>query len=170
MSANPHEFWGLTAGAWTAVATFALTAATLALVAVTVILVVLGRRQLLLIREETKLQCTLTVCEKWDTDPVIDQCLHRLAEGWSKKEIFKKPQRYRVDAVTILNFLQSICTGIEAGVYDEPLVRKFHENNINELTDDYFEKGLIEKMGSKRHEYRILLRMHKKWKKEPPAA
>ena len=147
---------GLSAEGWTAIGTILLTA-------VTLLLVVLGRRQLILIRDQSKLQCTLAVCEKWDTDPVIDQCLRRLSEGWETKNIFSNPRIYRMDAVTMLNFLQSICTGVEAGVYDKELVKQFLKVTISDQIKDYLENGLIEKMGIAAEGYAIMMRIHKGW-------
>jgi hypothetical protein len=150
-SETENVFIGLKAEGWTAIGTMLLAA-------VTLLLVLLGRRQLILIREQSKLQYTLAVCERWDTDPVIDQCLRRLSEGWESKNILTNPRSYRMDAVTILNFLQSICTGVEAGIYDKELVRQFHKDTISDQIKDYLQNGLIEKMGTDVRDYDRLAR------------
>jgi len=79
------------------------------LAAVTGILIIIGRSQINSVRREAKLQRTLDICERWDTDPVIDQCLRRLSQADRSGDIQKNPQVYRIDAITILNFLESIC-------------------------------------------------------------
>jgi hypothetical protein len=165
MQVKPDEFLGLTAEGWTAAGTWLVAAATAVLAAVTVTLVVLGKEQLRLIRKESLQQRTIAVCERWDTDPVLDQCLRRLSVAWDNKSIFRRPKRYRIDVVTILNFLETICTGIEVGVYDEDLVREFHEETIGDQIEDYINNGLLKKMGLQPTGYDSLIRVHKKWKK-----
>ena len=163
MVAKSDVFLGLTAEWWTAVGTMLVALFTFVLAAVTVVLVVLGRQQLISIRDESKQQRTIAICEKWDTDPVIDQCLRRLAEGWKTNDIFNNPRTFRIDAVSILNFLETLCTGIELGIYDEKLVKEFHKDTISDQIVDYIQNGLIEKMDLEIESYESLQRIHQKW-------
>jgi hypothetical protein len=153
------EFLCLTAEGWTAVGTMLLAAISGALV-------FFGKKQIDEIRKESKLQRTLTICEKWDTDPVIDQCLRRLSAGDRTKDIEKNPIDYRIDTVTILNFLETICTGVKIGIYDKNLVHEFHADTIRDQIEDYIESGMLKKMGLSTVGYENLVEIDKKWSAE----
>jgi hypothetical protein len=146
----------LSAEGWIAIGTMLLAIATAALV-------IVGLTQLIAFRQQALRQYTLAVCERWDTDPVIDQCLRRLSDGWRTNDIRFNPRRYRIDAVTILNFLKSICRGIESGVYDRTLAKEFMADTIEDQIEDYLNGDLLEKMGVDVAEYVLLREIHQRW-------
>jgi hypothetical protein len=146
MGAAAAEFLGLTANGWTAVGTMALAV-------VTALLVLVGRNQLVLLREENKRSRTLAVCERYDTDPVLDNALRNLWKGWRSRDIHHNPRRYNIDLATLLNFLESICTGIEAGIYDGEIVKRYFQETFRIHIEDYVTSGLAGRMGLERSAY-----------------
>jgi hypothetical protein len=119
-------FLGLTAEGHVALWTAVLAVATSALV-------IMGLRQLRSIRDEANRERTLRVCERYDTDPILDRALRRLAIGWRTGDIQRDPEKYRPFVTTVLNYLDTLAIGIAQGLYIEELARdhlaeivKFH--------------------------------------------
>ncbi|MDT3686193.1 MAG: hypothetical protein RO009_14250 [Pseudorhodoplanes sp.] len=161
MRLPPDEFLGLTANGWIAVGTVALALATFLLVAV-------AWYQLVAIRDENKRSRTLAVCERYDTDPVLDICLRNLSQGWRTRDIHYNPRKYRIDAATLLNYIESVFNGVDEGVYDEYLVFSFFEETTNLHITDYLTSDLREKMDIGPDEFSHIIKMCEKWKNNPP--
>jgi hypothetical protein len=153
------EFLGLTANGWTAVGTMALAV-------VTFLLVVVGRYQLVQLRDENKRSRTLAVCERYDTDPVIDAALRNLWRGWRSREIHHNPRQFSIDLATLLNFLESICSGIDAGIYDRAVVKNYFRYTFRIHIEDYVTSGIVKRMCIEDAAYSRMVELSSLWDSE----
>lgn len=119
----PDVFWGLSAAGWTAVGAIG----TLFLALITAILVAVGVSQIRVGRDEARLSRTLAACDRYDTDPVLDASLHRLAEARDSDILMQEPAKFRTDITTLLNYLSSLAVGIEQDLYDGDVIRDHME-------------------------------------------
>lgn len=158
-----EQFWGLTANGWTAVGTMILAVATIVLAGVTLALVIVGRNQLNSIRDEAKKSRTLAVCERYDTDPVLDAALRNLWKGWRSREIHHNPRAFSIDLAALLNFLESICSGIDADIYDDGIVKRYFQDTFRIHVEDYVTRGLADRMGIEPSSYSRMVALSSLW-------
>ncbi len=151
---------------WIAIFTGLLFVVTLVLAAATVLLVVLGRRQILMIREEAKQERTLAICHLYDLDPVLDAALRRLGQA-RDLGVLSYTSANRADATTILNYLDAIATGIAQKLYIEELARDHLEPIAKAHVEQYL-SAAAPQLGINRANYKALLEMVKRWSEQPP--
>lgn len=141
---------------------------TLILAAATAALVLAAFYQIRSFREEAKKTRTLAACEKYDTDPVLDNCLRKLRAAWDDGSILQNSSAFRIDVVTVLNHLDGIAIGIEQGLYIEELVRDHHEKIFNDHFDQYLASDAPRIDGLDRNAYLTLRALCEKWSRPPP--
>ena len=153
---------GLTAEGWTAIFTGASVLVTLAVIA-------LGVWQILSVRDEAKKNRTLSACERYDLDPVLDGSCRRLVQAKDSGDLEKNPRAYRVDIWSILNYLESLAIGIERDLYLEPIVKDYMSDIIAGYVDEYITGGLAHRaaegdvVGQVERDYSGIIGLNRKW-------
>ena len=97
---------------------FTLEFLTLWLAVATTLLVIVAACQIRALRVQTRGWQTLAACERYDTDPVLDRSIRRLAKAGPRKT----KRRYRTDVIAVLNYLDDIAIGIDQRLYVEAIV------------------------------------------------
>jgi hypothetical protein len=121
--------WSLDAHGWVAISTFLLVLAT-------VTLVVVGVLQVSSIRKEAKTARTLAMCDRYDTDPVLDRCVRALNKAKAAGGDFSEnPGNYADEVSTVLNYFDSLAIGIERGLYDESLAHVHNRDILSEYVE-----------------------------------
>src|SRR6185312_361416 len=111
-----ETFLGLAADGWTAVGTIALAVLTSALATT-------AAWQIWSIRDEAKRNRTILACDRYDTDPVLDNTLKTLARARKSGQLAADPAAYKTQIATVLNYLDAIAIGIDQDLYIESLAR-----------------------------------------------
>jgi hypothetical protein len=159
-------FWGLGPAAWVAIGALG----TLVLALATAILVWVGVAQIKAAREEAKRNRTLTACDRYDTDPVLNASLQRLARA--RRASMDKFQgdglTYRPDIATLLNYLDSLAVGIMQELYIEEIVRDHNGPIVRAHVEQYLTDGNPRIFGLNPDNYRPLRDLYEKWSRQQP--
>ena len=148
--------WG--ANEWTAFGTILLAFLTL-------FLIVVGGFQVHQVRKEGRNNRTLSVCERYDIDPVLSQSLRRLALARSEEgDLACNPGKYRFDVITILNFLDSLAIGIDRKLYDEKIARDHYNQIIKYHYEQYLGPSCKYSIADVRiQDFGCLKRLYDRW-------
>ena len=148
-------YLGHCADVWTATGTIGLFAAT-------IVLVIVGYIQVRQILYDSKINRSLVACERYTFDPLLDSCLRKMS-------LSGPGTASRSDAVTVLNYLDQLATGVYQAIYDEEFVL-LHMHFIltwhvesNLLDEDYRASHKLEL-----DQFPRLLWLYDRWKKRPP--
>jgi hypothetical protein len=123
-------------------------------------------------RTEARISRTLAACDRYDTDPVLDQVTRRLSEDFTDGKIAAAPEKYRVDLHSIFNYFESIAIGVSRKLYDEPIVKDHLESIIRDYVRDFVRTGITERVGIKigeraEEDFNTLAALCKKWGMPP---
>lgn len=156
-----REFLGLGPEAWTAVGT-------LLLVGVTTFVGGVGLYQINEARAEAARNRTITACDRYDTDPILDRCCLALVKARKDGLLEGKPQDYRIEIFTILNYLEGIAIGVEQGLYVEEIAKSYMEPILKAYVELYVLTGLSERADPRKGKdqfgsYGKLVEMCNKW-------
>lgn len=153
-------FLGISADAWAAIGSN-----TQALV--TTILIGIGAWQVFAIKRENLKSRTLSACDRYDTDPIIDASLRELRLLLRDPESAEKGL-LKLPTTTILNYLDSIAVGVEQGLYIESLARDHLKAIVIKHTDDYLrDESVARKIGLNPANFTTLTAMASRWKADP---
>lgn len=130
---------------------------------VTAVLVVVGWWQIMSARRQAKGWQTLAACEKYDLDPILDQCLRKLSKARRTGRLWKKPDKYSVEVTTVLNYLDGLAIGIEQNLYVESLVWDHLEPILRDHTREYLGPVQAYKLGIDIEGYKRLTKLAEKW-------
>ena len=106
---------------------------------------------------------TLATCERYESDPILDQCSRTLRAARLSGDIDLHPELYKLDALTILNYLDGIAIGIDLGHYDGKIVQREMKDIVNALIDIYLVSDLAVRMEIYPDSFAALLALRKKW-------
>ena len=165
MPANSVEvlFFWLPPEGWIAVGTALLALSTAVLAIATIALVIIGRNQIIELRAEAKKERTLAYCDRYDTDPVLDQCLRNLGILREKGELAKSAA-VKADVTTVLNYLDGLAVGITQGLYIEKFARDHMEPIVIAHVDQYLgEKSPT--LGINKRNFDMLIALSESWSK-----
>jgi hypothetical protein len=165
-------FLGIGNTAWTACAAIASWAYDI----LTLALVVFAATQIWLARREARVNRTLSACDRYDFDPILDAACRNVAAAQDSGDLEANPQKYRVDMYSILNYLETVATGVERGLYDAKIVRSFMEHIMISHFDQCLTSGLVARAaaasgvstGSSELYYDALKGLIKGWSKPLP--
>lgn len=155
-------FLGISAEAWAAIGSNIQAL-------VTTVLIAIGAWQVFAIKRENLKSRTLSACDRYDTDPIIDGSLREI------RLLLKDPQSaenglLKLPTTTVLNYLDSIAVGIEQGLYIESLARDHLKAIVIKHTDDYLrDESVARKIGLNPANFSTLTAMATRWKIDPPA-
>ena len=129
----------------------------------TLVLVVVGGWQIISIRIENKRERTLRVCERYNFDPVLDYATRRLRTARNNGDYSKNPLDFRVDVITVLNYLDGIAIGIGQGLYSEPLARDHLDHIVSLHSSEYLGDTDARSLGFELRDFRHLCDMKDRW-------
>jgi hypothetical protein len=136
---------------------------TLVLAFTTAVLVAVGLAQIVSAREEAKRGRTLTACDRYDTDPVLDASLHKLAKADRDGLLETNPGEFRTDIASVLNYLDSLAVGIVQGLYIEEIIRDHNESIIKRHVSQYLALGRSRIFGIDEANYQKLTALCERW-------
>lgn len=128
----------------------------------TTVLAAVAWCQIVALRDQTKGWKTLEVCEKYDLDPVLTKCIQKLDAGG--EAVRKEPTAYRLETVTVLNYLDSIAIGIKQNLYVEDIARDQLEPMLIEHVTKHITGADAGVFGIDRTDYATLVELCEKWK------
>jgi hypothetical protein len=153
---------------WTAIATIGLLLATAALTAATIYLAKTAsaelaetRRDNQLAREENKIERTVAVCVRYESDATLVSSVRRLYDR--QKEAIASPKDFATHINMVLNYLDTIAIGLEEEIYEERRTRKFMENILLLHCGHYLNEGSLDAIGLRLDQFKALVDLHKRW-------
>jgi hypothetical protein len=149
MAPGADEFWGYSAAEWSAIGAM-LTAI------VTLILVLVGGWQIASIKRQNRRWRTLEACNCYHLDPSLRESLRKLREARDGGTLAGNERAFRVEIVTVLNYLDSIAIGIYQGLYLEGLARDHIQPMVNAHVRQYLRDGVPDRVGISEQDYRYL--------------
>ncbi len=108
---------------------------------------------------------TLKACEKYDTDPILTESLKILRDARNSGDLRVNPEKYTLEMITILNYLDGIMIGIEQRFYDEDVVhdhlKPIIEDHVAEFLSEPYRSAIL---SGQLDSYSRLTGMLDKWK------
>ncbi|MFB7143349.1 DUF4760 domain-containing protein [Agrobacterium deltaense] len=152
-------FW--TSNFWVAVGTIGLFFATL-------VLAYVGWYQIGHLRKESKKWRTLDACEIYDRDPVIQECLKVLRKyKVNKDKGLLHTDDIKIEALSVLNYLDGIAIGVNQGLYLESIVKDHLGSIINGHVDAHvLSRDAISVFEVEKEEFKNLISLSERWKRE----
>jgi hypothetical protein len=98
--------------------------ANLILAGTSILLVVLGWVQINRIRDEARKERTLAICNRYDSDPVLNDQLRKVNVAAKGGGLLGNAPTLIIEIVAILNYLDSIAIGIAQKVYDDKIAKR----------------------------------------------
>ena len=133
-----NTFWGFDNTAWTALGAIAgwlycmLTGG----------LLTFAVYQVQAVKAEAKITRTLAACDRYDTDPILDRVVNRIADALDDGSLAAKPKDFSVDMKSLFNYFESIAIGVSRGLYDKEIVCDQLKPIIIDHVDDLIVGGL----------------------------
>jgi hypothetical protein len=120
-------------------------------------------RQIRSAKTDAKITRTLAACDRYDTDPVLDRVINRLADALDDGSIAKTPKAFSVDMSGLFNYFESIAIGVSRGLYDKDIVSDQLKPIIIDHVDDLILSGLT---GWKNpsEDFDHLMKLYREWK------
>ena len=122
-----------------------------------------SKKQAIDARENEKKWKTIEACERYDTDPILDFALRSLRAARLSKALDKRPEKYKTDITTVLNYLDGIAISVLQGVLVESLVRDHIGGIVNSHVERYILSGLAERAGIELSNYRNLIELDRRF-------
>lgn len=128
-------------------------------------LVAVGAWQISAARDERRGWETLKACERYDTDPILDLCSRNLKTAKASGDLHIDAEKYSIDAISLLNYLEGIAAGVEDGLYVESIAKKHMQTIVKGLIERYISSEVATKMKIFPDEYSLLLELHRRWQR-----
>jgi hypothetical protein len=114
-------------------------------------------------KADAKINRTLTACDRYDTDPVLDRVTNRIANGLDDGSLAKNPKDYSVDMSSLFNYFESIAIGVSRELYDKDIVTDQLKPIIIDHVDDLILSGHT---GWKNpaDDFNHLMKLYREWK------
>ncbi len=109
----------------------------------TFLLILFAAMQIYFARREAQINRTITACDKYDLDPVLDEICRRLASARDNGDLETNPHIYRVDIYSVLNYLEAIAIGVKRKLYCGKVVRDQLETILTGYVQEYINSGLV---------------------------
>lgn len=114
-------------------------------------------------RNAAKIERTLAVCSRYESDLTIERCVRRLRRPFDDLSLFANPGSFKHELVMVLNYLDTIALGIHQNLYDESLAR----DHIGPIVLDYGRLLNLEtfsRLGKNLDDYHCLTRLVQRWR------
>jgi hypothetical protein len=129
----------------------------------TTLLFLVGWLQIRAARNQTKGWQTMAICERYESDPVLHECLLGIAAGRRSGDFLTDSKKYRIEVTTILNYLDGIAIGIEQNLYVEDIARDHLEAIANHYVKEYLTPQFAASVGFDLADYDRLRAMSARW-------
>jgi hypothetical protein len=155
----------------TAWSSLASAIATVALVFVGFGSAVLAFRSIWSAQEENRKWNTLNVCAQHEFSGTVSAAVRALenafaaADGVPNREACR---RLRVDAYTVLNYLDGIAIGVNQGLYIEDLAKDHLRTIVHLKVHDLLETTFAQDAPLDKQDWNFLVGMAEKWRKNEP--
>jgi hypothetical protein len=147
------------ADSWVAVWTFCVFAATVALAIIAV-------NQIGAARTENRKTQTLLACGQYDTNQVMFDAQKVLARAKVSGELQRDPRKFRLEIMTLLNFLDAIAIGVKQDLYVNDLAREHMGRIARRHIRDLIESDVLGKIDCRPEYFNDLVELDKRWQKE----
>jgi hypothetical protein len=118
--------------------------------------------QLGALRSDQKGWETLRACEKYETDPVLDRALCSIRDARIIGDLIANPKAHSLEVATVLNYFESLATGVGQGFYVESIIRDHLESVIRDHVAEFLSPPMIAAMNFQGL-YDKLLELLKSW-------
>lgn len=144
------------AESWTAIWTGALFVATASLAAIAWIQIAAARR-------ENRLTQTLIACGLYDTSSVIFECCRTLTKAKDSGELQLDPGRFKLEILTVLNFLDGIAIGVSQKMYVKDLVKDHMSAIMARQVADLLSESVGPKVDCSPEHFTNLVALNNEW-------
>lgn len=97
--------------------------------------------------DEIKTTRTLEICNRYESDPILHECMETLADAWitdtSGRKSFNHYNLAKLHAIKLLNYLDGIAIGVKQGLYVDEIARDHIGGILMGHVDDYLTKDPI---------------------------
>jgi hypothetical protein len=114
-------------------------------------------------KADAKINRTLTACDRYDTDPVLDKVTRRIADGLDDGSLDKNLKEYKVDLYTLFNYFESIAIGVSKGLYDRDIVC----DQLKPIIIDYVDDLIISNRAGLKNpseDFDHMMKLYREWK------
>jgi hypothetical protein len=98
------------------------------------------------LRRDQKAWKTLEACERYESDEVLTEALKVLRDARDSGRLKENPRPFRMEASTLLNYLEGIATGQAQGFYNQDIVRDHLEPIIRDHIAEFLEPDMARRM------------------------
>lgn len=107
---------------------------------------------------------TLEAIQRYAFDPVLDAAIRRIRDASNEGEDYRRIQVKKFDLVCVLNYLDTIATGIEQGLYIEDMVKDHMSPVFHKYVTEWIKSGIVGESG-----FRALVELHGGWARQNTA-
>jgi hypothetical protein len=129
----------------------------------TLLLVGVGSWQIAAIRKENRLERTLSICSRYESDVVLERCVKTLRDAQTRKEFGANPKVYFHEVVMVLNWLDTIAIGIKQGLFEEKLARDHTESIVKHYKNTYLTPNVLSALEIDSSDFQQLAAMADDW-------
>lgn len=129
----------------------------------TVFAVAVAGYQILELRRQQKGWESLKACERYDTDPILNNALKELRKARKAGTLTNDPAQLSLEIITVMNYLESLATGITQRFYVEKVIREHMEPIIEFHVNEVLNAEIMRKLGFESADYQRLAELCKKW-------
>lgn len=120
--------------------------------------------QVFSIRKEGRKAATIAACDRYDTDPILDQYIRQLSVN--RADVVANPAKYRLAISTVLNYLDGVAIGVAQGLYIDKLAKDHLEKMVAHYVPKYLmDQATVGILSIQQIDYRHLLAMYARWSK-----
>ncbi|HLH48308.1 MAG TPA: hypothetical protein VKV96_03115 [Roseiarcus sp.] len=78
----------------------------------------------------------------------------------------ERPEKYSIDAISLLNYCEGIAAGIEQDLYVEHIAKRHMRPVVPEMLKRYMYSSVAKGMDIKPGDYPSLVALYKRWERE----
>ena len=123
--------------------------------------------QLWKLRKDQRGWETLKMCERYDTDPLLDTALREIKKVRDANSLKTHAFNVRLDITTILNYLDGIAIGTLEGFYDERIVRDHLEEIAEGHVKEFLDPDVLANMQFTANYWPYIQRLLRQWQRKP---
>jgi Domain of unknown function (DUF4760) len=120
--------------------------------------------QIRAIRNESRVERTLAVCSRYESDATVERCVRTLRNALATGGDYKAdPCKYQHETIMVLNFLDTLAIGIDQGVYDDRLARDHMEAIVRKWMEVLLEPTKAKELNIPTNDYKCLNGLWSRW-------
>jgi len=114
-------------------------------------------------REAAKIERTLAVCSRYESDVVVERCARILQLAYDQGIYQKNPARYKHETVMLLNFLDTLAIGVEQNLYVDELAKDHMGPIIRYYELRYLNADTLKALDIPKLDYQCLFNLANRW-------